>query len=569
MYPLIYTLLCLGVVALCIKPLGTYMARVYMGEPVWLHRPLGGVETLIYRVCGIDPRQEMGWKSYMLSIVVFALAGFLLAFGIFLLQGMLPLNPQNQPGLSAHLAFNAAVAFITNTNWQSYSGEATLSYFSQMVAVTVQQFLSAATGMAVGAALFRALSRKESATIGNYWVDMTRSVLYILLPACLLLSVFLASQGVIQNFSGYTEYKTMESGATSLIAQGPAASQESIKLLGSNGGGFFNTNSAHPFGNPTSLTNLISLIAMLLIPVSMVYTFGVMVADRRQSWMLLAAMMIIFIPLLTYGIAMEQEPNPRLDDAMIEQSAGNMEGKEVRIGVVPSAVWAAVATATSDGSVNSMHDSYTPLGGLVPLMLIQFEVIFGGVGSGVYGILMFVLLTVFVGGLMVGRTPEYLGKKLGTFEIKMASVVMVLPGALMLAGAALAAATEAGRAGVLNPGAQGFSEILYAYASASNNNGSAFAGLSTNTPFYNITLAICMLLGRYLLILPVLALAGSLAAKKTVAASAGTLPTHTPLFMFMLCFVILLNLLTYLPSLALGPVAEYLHNTPVSGQVNP
>ncbi len=429
-----------------------------------------------------------------------------------------------------------------------------------MTGVAVQNFLSAATGMAVAVALFRGLARKETSMLGNAWVDIVRGTLYILLPLAFCFALVLASQGVIQNFNGYTEYKAVESGASGLIAQGPAASQVAIKMLGSNGGGFFNANSAHPFENPTPFTNILEMVALLLIPLSFACTFGVMVGDRRQGWVLIAAMMIVFLPMVALAVASESEGNPRFDPAIIDASAGNTEGKETRFGIAGSALWASLTTATSNGSVNSMHDSYTPLGGLVPLMLIQFEVVFGGVGSGVYGMLMFVLLTVFIAGLMVGRTPEYLGKKLGTFEIKMASVVMVLPGALMLAGTAIAASTEAGRAGIFNPGPQGFSELLYAFASASNNNGSAFAGLQANSTFYNVALAVCMLMGRYCLIIPVLALAGALAAKKTVPQSAGTLPTHTPLFTFMLCFIILLNLLTYLPSLALGPVVEYLHS---------
>jgi potassium-transporting ATPase potassium-binding subunit len=561
---LAYIVLCLALVGACIRPLGGYMARVYSNHPVRLERFLGIFERLIYRFCGIDPSQEFTWRGYAGALLVLGVAGIGLLLAIFCLQGVLPLNPQKAGGLSFDLAFNAAVSFVTNTNWQSYSGEAQLSYFSQMAGVAVQNFLSAATGMAVAAALCRGLARKQAQTLGNPYVDVVRGILYILLPLSLVFALFFASQGVVQNFSPYTPYKTFETGADALIAQGPAASQVAIKMLGSNGGGFFNANGAHPFENPTPFSELVSLVAMLLIPVSFAYTFGVMVGDRRQGWVLIAAMMIIFLPMLALGVASEETSNPQFDPKVIDSSLGNMEGKEMRFGVSSSVFWAAATTATSNGSVNSMHDSYTPLGGLVPLMLIQFEVVFGGAGSGVYGILMFVLLTVFIGGLMVGRTPEYLGKKLGTFEIKMASVVMVVPGALMLAGAAIASATEAGRAGIFNPGAQGFTEILYAYASASNNNGSAFAGIAANTPFYNTTLALCMLLGRYLLIIPVLALAGSLAAKKTVPVSAGTLPTHTPLFTFMLCFIILLNLLTYLPSLALGPVVEHLHSPSVS-----
>lgn len=577
MYAFVYILLCMGIVAVCVRPLGQYMARVYDGT-VWLERYLGPLERLIYRLCGIDHRQEMGWRGYTAGILALGMFGFLLLFTIFCAQGMLPLNPQGFEGLSADLAFNAAMSFTTNTNWQNYGGETSLSYFSQMLGCAVQNFMAAACGMAVAAALARGLARKQAQTIGNPFTDVVRGILYILLPMSLAFAVVLSSQGVVQNFKAYVSYTPLEEwkenrdsglektasqspipNTQSMIAMGPVASQVAIKMLGSNGGGFFNANSSHPYENPTPFSNLLCLIAIVLIPVSFAYTFGVMVGDTRQGWMLIAAMLIIFMPMLTLAVISEEHPNPRFSPKVIDSALGNMEGKEVRFGAASSALWAALTTATSNGSVNSMHDSYSPVGGLVPLMLIQFEVIFGGVGSGVYGIVMFVLLTVFMGGLMVGRTPEYLGKKLGIFEVKMASLVMVLPGALMLAGTAVAAATEAGRAGMFNPGPHGFSEILYAFASASNNNGSAFAGLSGNTPFYNIALGLAMFFGRYWLIVPVLALAGALAAKNKVPVGAGTLPTHTPLFTFMLCFIILLNLLTYLPSLAFGPIIEHLH----------
>lgn len=555
----LYIALCLAVLLSCVAPFGGYIARVYMGQAVWLEKPLGWLERLIYAVCGVDPKKEMTWRAYAHAVLALGFTGFLALFAIFSLQEWFPLNPENVKGLSADLAFNAAMSFVTNTNWQSYSGEVALSYFSQMAGVTVQNFLSAATGMAVGVAFMRGLTRKKSDTLGNAYADVVRGVLYILLPVAFVFSLFLVSQGVVQNFATYTEFNSAFTGETMRIAQGPAASQVAIKMLGSNGGGFFNANGAHPFENPTPLTNIAQIIYMLLIPASMLYSFGVMAGDRRQSIVLLAAVLIIFVPLMSYGVYVETHANPWVPAGTVDVSQGNMEGKEVRFGATSSALWATATTSTSNGSVNSMHDSYLPLGGLVPLMLIQFEVLFGGVGSGVYGILMFVLLTVFMAGLMVGRTPEYLGKKLGPFEIKMASVVMVLPGALMLAGTAIAVATEAGQAGVLNPRAHGFSEILYAYASASNNNGSAFAGLSANSPFYNVSLAICMFLGRYWLMIPVLAIAGAMAKRGTVAQSTGTLPTHTPLFTGMLCFIILLNLLTYLPSLALGPIAEHLY----------
>jgi K+-transporting ATPase ATPase A chain len=554
----IYILVYFAVIIALMIPLGSYMARVYGGQRVWLSRPLGWLEDLIYRVCGIDPTQEMHWLTYACALLVTGFLGFLLIFGIFVMQGVLPLNPQGFAGLAPDLAFNAAISFVTNTNWQSYSGEVALSYFSQMAGATVQNFVSAATGMCAGVVFVRGLTRKHSKTVGNPFVDIVRGVLYILLPLAFVFAVFLSSQGVIQNLNPYTSYSSAFHGEAGQIAQGPVASQVAIKMLGSNGGGFFNANGAHPYENPTPLTNLLQLISIVLIPASFMYMFGVMAGDRRQGWVLFIATMIVIAPLLSIAEMQEHHPNPKLPAHHVDMSDGNMEGKEVRFGVASSVLWASLTTATSNGSVNSMHGSYMPLGGLIPLMMIQFEVLFGGVGSGLYGMLMFVLITVFMAGLMVGRTPEYLGKKLGPFEVKMASLVMVIPGALMLAGTAIAVATEAGRAAIGNPAPHGFTEILYAYASASNNNGSAFAGLNANSPFYNITLGICMVLGRYWLMIPVIAIAGALASRNTVAPGLGTLPTHTLFFTFMLCFIILLNLLTYLPSLALGPVAEHL-----------
>jgi K+-transporting ATPase ATPase A chain len=534
------------------------MARVYSGQRIWLSKPLGWLEDLIYRICGIDPNQEMHWLTYACALLVTGFLGFLLIFIIFIMQGMLPLNPQGFAGLSPDLAFNAAISFVTNTNWQSYSGEVALSYFSQMVGVTVQNFLSAATGMAAAVVFVRGLTRKHSKTVGNLYVDIVRGILYILLPMAFVFSVFLSSQGVIQNFNTYVSYSSAFHGEAGQIAQGPVASQVAIKMLGSNGGGFFNANGAHPYENPTPLTNILQLISIVLIPASFMYMFGVMAGDRSQGWVLFVATMIVIAPLLSVAEMKEHHPNPKLPAHHVDMSDGNMEGKEVRFGIASSVLWASLTTATSNGSVNSMHDSYMPLGGLIPLMMIQFEVLFGGVGSGLYGMLMFVLITVFMAGLMVGRTPEYLGKKLGPFEVKMASLVMVIPGALMLAGTAIAVATEAGRGAIANPAPHGFTEILYAYASASNNNGSAFAGLNSNSSFYNITLGICMVLGRYWLMIPVIAIAGAMAARNTVAPGLGTLPTHTLFFTLMLCFIILLNLLTYLPSLALGPIADHL-----------
>lgn len=561
MHPSLYIIVCLALVAIAIRPLGNYMADVYSGKAGLLEKYLGGFEQFIYRLCGVNPVQEVGWRGYIFAVLASGLFGFVLLFGIFCAQGVLPLNPQGFAGLSPDLAFNAAISFVTNTNWQSYGGESTLSYFSQSVGCAVQNFLSAATGMVVAVALFRSLIRKQVGTLGNPYVDMTRSVLYILLPMSLLFSLILVSQGVIQNYAPYISFTPLESKEAMLIPQGPVASQVAIKMLGSNGGGFFNANGAYPYENPTPFSNLLQIVSILLIPAAFAYTFGVMVGDRRQGWMLIAAMAVIFIPLLALSVVSEQHVNPKFDAKVIDGSAGNMEGKEVRFGTASSALWATATTATSNGSVNAMHDSFTPLGGLVPLLMMQFgEVIFGGVGSGAYGMLVFVLLTVFIGGLMVGRTPEYMGKKLGVFEIKMASLVILIPAALVLFGTSLAVMSEAGRAGILNPGAQGFSEILYAFTSAANNNGSAFAGLSANTPFYNFTLGIIMFIGRYWLMVPVLCIAGSLVQKNTVPVSAGTMPTHTPMFIFMLVGVIVMvGVLTYVPALALGPVVEHLH----------
>jgi len=582
MPPLIYILLCLAIVGFSIKPLGLYMAHVYEGKAVWLEKPLGWLERLIYRAIGIDPKQDMNWRGYAAAILMLGLFGFLLLFAIFSGQAYLPLNPQKFDGLSADTAFNAAMSFVTNTDWQSYSGESQLSYFSQMMGCAVQNFVSAATGMAVAVALFRGLARKQTSALGNAYADIVRGVLYILLPLSLLFAFFLSSQGVVQTFGEYTAYQPIERGLgigdsglekkdaapqspTSnlhpLIALGPVASQAAIKMLGTNGGGFFNTNGAHPFENPTPLSNLLQIASLLLISAALTYTFGLMVGDRRQGWMLIAAMTVIFIPLMTMAVVNEHHANPLFDKKIIDSSAGNMEGKETRIGTTGSALWATAATTTSGGPNNSAFDSFMPLGGLVLLLLMQFgEVIFGGVGSGMYCMLMLVFLTVFVGGLMVGRTPEYLGKKLGAFEIKMASLAFLIPSAIILIGTAIAVASDAGKAGVFNPGAQGFSEILYAFTSAANNNGSAFGGLNSSAPFYNIALGIAMFLGRYWVIVPVLAIAGSLSAKNTVPTSAGTMPTHTPLFTAMLIgVIILIGVLTFIPALALGPIVEHMH----------
>jgi K+-transporting ATPase ATPase A chain len=576
------------------KPLGAYMARVYEGRPFGLDRVLGPLERLIYRLCGVRSDEEMGWKTYAMAMLLFNLAGLLVVYALQRLQGVLPLNPQQLGAVSPDSSFNTAVSFATNTNWQGYGGETTMSYLTQMLGLTVQNFLSAAAGMAVLVALIRGLARRSAETIGNFWVDLTRTTLYILLPLSLVLALVLVSQGVVQTFRPYakvnvvqpTSYdepvtdkdgkpvldekgqpKTKKSVLTEqVLAVGPAASQIAIKQLGTNGGGFFNVNSAHPFENPTPLANFLELLAILLIPAALCYTFGVMVKDTRQGWAVLAAMTVIFVSLLIVCVAAEQSGNPLLARLGIDQrggdlhSGGNMEGKEVRFGIANSALWATATTAASNGSVNSMHDSFTPLGGLVPMWMIQLgEVVYGGVGSGLYGMLVFAIIAVFVAGLMVGRTPEYLGKKIEAYEMKMASLVILITPALVLIGTAIAVVTPAGKLGPPNPGAHGFSDILYGFSSASNNNGSAFAGLSANTPFYNTALGFAMLFGRYWLAVPVLAIAGSLARKKIVPAGAGTLPTHTPLFVALLVgVVILVGALTFIPALALGPIVEHL-----------
>ncbi len=575
------------------KPLGAYMARVYEGRRIGLDRALGWLERLIYRVSGISPKAEMGWKTYALTMLIFNLAGVLAVYVLQRLQGVLPLNPAGLGAVSPDSSFNTAVSFATNTNWQGYGGETTMSYLTQMLALTVQNFVSAATGMAVAAALIRGFARRSAETIGNFWVDLTRTTLYILLPLSFVFALVLVSQGVVQTFGPYakvavvqpTEYdepvtdkdgkpvldekgqpKTKKSTLTEqVIAVGPAASQIAIKQLGTNGGGFFNVNSAHPFENPTPLANFLELLAIVQISAALCYTFGVMVGDTRQGWAVLAAMTVIFAALLVVCVVAEQNGHVFVKQgvdhtASALQSGGNMEGKEVRFGITNSALWATATTSASNGSVNAMHDSFTPIGGLVPMWLIQLgEVVYGGVGSGLYGMLMFAIIAVFVAGLMVGRTPEYLGKKIESYEMKMSSLVILITPALVLIGTSIGVVTAAGKAGIANPGIHGFSEILYAFSSASNNNGSAFAGLSANTPFYNTALGLCMLFGRYWLAVPVLAIAGSLARKKIVPIGAGTLPTHTPLFVGLLVGVVLLvGALTFVPALALGPIVEHL-----------
>ncbi|MCE9554348.1 MAG: potassium-transporting ATPase subunit KdpA [Planctomycetes bacterium] len=566
-----------------VKPLGTYMARVYNGEPCGLNRFLGWFERGFYRLAGVNPQQEMTWKAYAFAVLLLNSIGLLFVYVVLRMQDRLPLNPQSFPALSPHLAFNTAVSFATNTNWQSYGGEATLSNFSQMVALGVQNFLSAATGMAVLIALVRGLARRSADTIGNFWVDLVRSTLYILLPLSLVLGFALVSQGVVQSFRPYQQVSLLQAlkdadgkpVTQQTLPLGPAASQIAIKQLGTNGGGFFNVNSAHPFENPTPLSNFLELLSILLIPAALCYTFGVLVGDRRQGWAVLAAMTLIFVPVTMGTIAAEQAGNPALSrlgadqEATAGQPGGNMEGKETRFGIVNSALWACATTAASNGSVNAMHDSFTPLGGLLPLWLIQLgEVVFGGVGSGLYGMLMFAIVAVFIAGLMVGRTPEYLGKKVEAFEMKMASLIILIPPLVVLIGTAVAVVgpglsykSDSGevKTQLNNPGSHGFSEVLYAFSSAGNNNGSAFAGLTANEPFYDTALGLAMLIARYWLIIPTLAVAGSLARKKYSPPGSGTLPTHSPLFVvFLVATVLLVGALSFVPSLALGPIVEQL-----------
>ena len=536
------------------RPLGSFIARLIEGEPLPVLRH---VEAAVWRCCGNDTA-EMTWWQYALAILWFNILGLVLLLVLLMAQGSLPLNPQGFPGLSWDLAFNTAVSFVTNTNWQAYSGENTLSYLSQMAGLTVQNFLSAATGIAVAFALIRAFARRSSATIGNAWFDILRITLYVLLPLSLLIALFFVSQGTLQNFLPYLHVTTLE-GAQQTLPMGPVASQEAIKMLGTNGGGFFGANSAHPFENPTVLTNFVQMLAIFLIPCALCFAFGQVAGENRQGHALIWAMALIFIVAVIVVMNAELAGNPHLS-ALGSSSNINMEGKESRFGILASSMFSVVTTAASCGAVNAMHDSFTALGGMVPMWLMQIgEVVFGGVGSGLYGMLLFVLLTVFIAGLMIGRTPEYLGKKIDVYDMKMTALAILVTPTLVLLGNALAIATDTGRAGILNPGAHGFSEVLYAFSSAANNNGSAFAGLSVNTPFYNLLLALAMFVGRFGVILPVLAIAGSLCVKKRQPAGNGTLPTYGPLFIGLLVGTILLvGALTFVPALALGPVAEHL-----------
>jgi potassium-transporting ATPase potassium-binding subunit len=583
----------LVVLAVLAWPMGTWLAAVADGRlPRWL-APVRGIENGLYRVAGVDPAAGMGWKHYALGLLAFNLIGVIVVYAIQRLQGMLPLNPQALPGVSADSSFNTAFSFVTNTNWQGYGGEATMSYLTQMLALTVQNFFSAATGIAVVYALIRGFVARSSGVIGNVWTDLTRITLYVLLPLSLVFAVFLVGQGVIQNFDAYKDVTTLEVNAyqnpkngpdgqplkddkgnpvtedakspTQQIAMGPVASQEAIKMIGTNGGGFFNANSAHPYENPTPLSNFLQMLSIFLIPAGLVFAFGRLVGDMRQGFAVLAAMTLLFVVAVLIVTPAEQGGNPQLAALGVDQApsalqpGGNMEGKEARFGISATALFAAITTAASCGAVNGMHDSFMPIGGAVPIVLMQLgEVVFGGVGSGLYGMLVFAILAVFIAGLMIGRTPEYLGKKIEAFDMKMTSIAILVTPIIVLAGTALAVSLDVGRSSLANPGAHGFSEALYALSSAANNNGSAFAGLSANTPFYNSLLAFAVWFGRFGVIVPVLAIAGSLALKKRLPVTAGTLPTHGPLFVVLLIgSVLLVGLLNYVPALALGPVVEH------------
>ncbi|MEH3086935.1 MAG: potassium-transporting ATPase subunit KdpA [Xylophilus ampelinus] len=588
-----WTLLVVFLLALLVLawPLGGWIARLCEGShPRWMRT----VEAPLLRLAGVDPGAERGWKDYAFALLAFNAAGVLFVYAIQRLQAFLPLNPDGMAAVPADSAFNTAISFVANTNWQGYSGEATMAHFTQMVALAGQNFLSAATGIAVAFALFRGFAARSSGDVGNFWTDLTRITAWLLVPLSLALAVALVGQGVIQNFEASAPVTTLEPQAyrkpvvdaegrpvlsaegaprteaatatAQSIAMGPVASQEAIKMLGTNGGGFFNANSAHPYENPTAVSNFLQMLAIFLIPAALCFAFGRAVGDIRQGWAVLAAMTVIFVAAVVAVIPAEQAGNPLVSQLGVDQAAsalqagGNMEGKEVRFGIGASALFAAVTTAASCGAVNAMHDSFTPLGGLVPLVLMQLgEVVFGGVGSGLYGMLVFAVLAVFIAGLMIGRTPEYLGKKIEAHEMKLASIVILVTPLVVLIGTAVAVMTGAGRAGIANPAAHGFSEVLYALTSAANNNGSAFAGLSANTPFYNVLLGLAIWIGRFGVIVPVLGIAGALAAKNRLPASAGTMPTHGPLFVVLLIgTVLLVGLLNYVPALALGPIVEHL-----------
>jgi potassium-transporting ATPase potassium-binding subunit len=588
------SLVFLGLILIAVKPVGWYMAEVLQGAPVWPLRVCAPLERALYRVARVDPSHEMSWQRYALALLVFNTLGALFTYLLQRVQAWLPLNPEHLAAVSPDSSFNTAISFVTNTNWQGYSGESTMAYLTQMAALAVQNFFSAATGIAVAIALVRGFARHGAQAIGNFWVDVSRITLYILLPLAGVIALALVSQGVVQNFSGYRTAQLLEpvtyeqprldaagnplkdtagnplteqrTATEQTLPMGPIASQEAIKELGTNGGGFVNANSAHPFENPTPLSNLLEMWAIVVLPAALTYTFGRMIGDTRQGWAILAAMVLLFGAVLAVGLVNEQGGNPRVaalgvqQDASALQPGGNMEGKEARFGIGASTLFAAVTTDTSCGAVNSAHDSYTPLGGLVPLLNMQLgEVVFGGVGTGLYSMLIFAVVGVFIAGLMIGRTPEYLGKKIESFEMKMSSIAILVMPFIVLSGTAVAVSVTAGQAGVANPGAHGFSEILYAFTSAGNNNGSAFGGISANTPFYNSALGLVMWLGRFWPIVAVLAIAGSLAAKKRVPVTSGTLPTHGVTFVILLIgTVLLVGALTFVPALALGPFVEHL-----------
>ena len=577
----------LAILLAVVKPLGVYIAKVMESRGIalrWGQR----AESWLYRLCGIHQDEEMGWLKYAFAILLFNVLGVLAVYTLQRLQQGLPLNPQRMVNLSPDSSFNTAISFATNTNWQGYAGESTMSYLVQMLGLTVQNFFSAATGIVVVIALIRGFARHTAKTIGNAWVDITRATIYILLPISFVFAIFLVSQGVIQNFDGYKDVTTLEvtkydnpkldaagqpikddkgnpvtepaNTQVQTLAMGPVASQEAIKMLGTNGGGFFNANSSHPYENPTPLANFVQMLSIFLIPGALCLTFGRMVGDMRQGWAVLAAMTLMFIVMAVVALHYEQQGNPLLNKLGVDMSAGNLEGKETRFGIADSGLFATITTLASCGAVNAMHDSFMPLGGFVLLWdMMLGEVVFGGVGSGLYGMLVFAVMAVFIAGLMIGRTPEYLGKKIEAFEIKMVSIAILVTPLLVLACTAVAVMTADGIAGIANPAAHGFSEILYAFTSSANNNGSAFAGLSANTPFYNVMTAIAMWFGRFGVIVPVLAMAGALAAKKRIAVTAGTMPTHGPMFITLLIgTVLLVGALNYVPALALGPVIEHL-----------
>ena len=572
-------------------PLGLWLARLCGGRlPRWMH----AAEAPLYRLAGTDAQRPMKWTQYSLALLAFNALGMLVVYALQRLQGFLPFNPADMPAVATDSAFNTAISFVTNTNWQGYSGESTMSYFTQMLALAVQNFFSAATGIAVVFALIRGFAARSTAVIGNFWADITRVTLWLLLPLSIVFAIFLVGQGVIQNFDAYKDVSTLEvtqfqnpkldaAGQAVLddkgvavtedartdkqtLPMGPVASQEAIKMLGTNGGGFFNANSAHPYENPTALANFFQMLAIFLIPAALCFAFGIEVGDKRQGWAVLAAMTLMFVVAVIAITPAEQAGNPLIAAQGVDQSAtstqagGNMEGKETRFGINATSLFAVITTAASCGAVNGMHDSLTPIGGMVPMVMMQLgEVVFGGVGTGLYGMLVFAILAVFIAGLMIGRTPEYLGKKIESHEMKLTSVAILVTPTLVLVGTAIAVMADAGKAGIANPGAHGFSEILYAFSSAANNNGSAIAGLSVNTPFYNGLLALLMWFGRFGVIVPVLAIAGALAAKQRLPVTAGTLPTHGPLFVTLLIgTVLLVGLLNYVPALALGPVVEHL-----------